>query len=153
MPVAEKDKVIGKALYMEFRQGSQTYQVIVTPDGVTNEGRVIPSSIYRRQLSRSKPRRAWKHFTLPSIQVNEFGVFESKTKEDSIKMGLTRAEFLSATFNQLSSYKYVMYKLPLLVEVSQDDLNEIRLGRTPYKILGRITRVRKAQGFSEELFA
>ncbi len=43
--------------------------------------------------------------------------------------------------------------MPIIVEVASEDLDGIRLGKTPYKVLGRITRVRKALGFSQELFA
>jgi hypothetical protein len=56
---------------------------------------------------------------------------------------------VESIFKQLSSYGYKVYKQPLVVEVSQADLEEIRYSKTPYKILGRITRVRKTLGFGE----
>lgn len=151
--MVEKDKVIGKALYTEFRSGLQTYQLMITPDGVTSGGKYVPAMMYRRQVSASRPRRAWKSYSLPTINVNEFGTFSSMPKEQAIESAKHRLEFTMATINQMMTLKYQLYKLPIVVEVAAEDLDSIRLGRTPYKVLGRITRVRKALGFSETVFA
>jgi hypothetical protein len=56
---------------------------------------------------------------------------------------------MGTTLSQLNSYGYKLYKSPILVEVAQEDLEQIRLSKTPYKILGRITRVRRTLGFGE----
>jgi hypothetical protein len=109
--------------------------------------------MYRRQVSSSRPRRAWKSYSLPSINVSEFGTFNALPKNEAIDNAKMRLEFTMATINQMISYKYQLYKLPIVVEVASEDLDSIRLGRTPYKVLGRITRVRKALGFSETVFA
>jgi hypothetical protein len=130
--MAEKDKVIGKALYTEFRSVSQTYQLMITPDGINSGGKYVPAMVYRRQISANRPRRAWKSYSLPSLNVNEFGAFTTMPKDQAIEAAKSR--------------------LPIVVEVASEDLDGIRLGKTPYKVLGRITRVRKALGFSEELF-
>jgi hypothetical protein len=151
--MADKDKVVGKALYMEFRSGNQTYQMIITPDGVTTEGRNVPSTVYRRQISSSKPRRAWKTYALPKLPQDTSGVFNTLNTTDALTQAASRLMYLDSTFSRMDSYDYKLYKQPLIIEVSQADLDEIRLSKTPYKILGRITRVRKAQGFGEKLFA
>jgi len=151
--MAEKDKVIGKALYTEFRSGSQTYQLMITPDAVTSNGKYVPAMVYRRQISSSRPRRAWKSFSLPSINVNEFGAFTTMPKDQAIETAKSRLEYMKSTIDQMARYSYQLYKLPIVVEVASEDLDGIRLGKTPYKVLGRITRVRKALGFSQELFA
>ena len=151
--MTEKDKVIGKALYAEFRSGPQTYQLMITPDGITSGGKYAPAMVYRRQVSASRPRRAWKSYSLPSINVSEFGTFNTMPKDEAIESAKRRLEFTVTTLNQIVSYKYQIYKLPIVVEVASEDLDGIRLGKTPYKVLGRITRVRKALGFSQELFA
>ena len=52
----------------------------------------------------------------------------------------------------MESYGYKLYKQPIVVEVSQADVADIRSSKTPYKVLGRITRARKALGFGEKLF-
>ncbi len=151
--MAEKDKVIGKALYTEFRSGPQTCQLMITPDGITSGGKYVPAMMYKRQVSASRPRRAWKSYSLPSINVNEFGAFTCVPKEDALQNAKHRLEYTMATINQMATLKYQLYKLPIIVEVALEDLDAIRLGRTPYKVLGRITRVRKALGFSETVFA
>ena len=150
--MAEKDKVIGKALYAEFRSGVQTYQLMITPDGITSGGKYVPAMMYRRQVSSFRPRRAWKSYSLPSVNVNEFGAFNPMPKEQAIENAKSRLEFTMATINQMVTLRYQIYKLPIVVEVALEDLDGIRLGRTPYKVLGRITRVRKALGFSDEVF-
>ena len=150
--MAEKDKVIGKALYAEFRSGPQTYQLMITPDGITSGGKYTPAMVYRRQISASRPRRAWKSYSLPSIHVNEFGAFNLLPRDLAMETAKNRLEFTASTINQMVGFKYQIYKLPIVVEVASEDLDGIRLGKTPYKVLGRITRVRKALGFSDEVF-
>lgn len=151
--MADKDKVVGKALYLEFRSGSQTYQVIITPDGITTEGRNIPSTVYRRQISATKPRRAWKTYALPKLPQETTGVFSAINEEVALSQASSRLAYLEATFVRMESYGYKLFMKPLIIEVSQADLDDIRASKTPYKILGRITRVRKALGFGEKLFA
>ena len=150
--MSDKDKVVGKAMYMELRSGGQTYQILITPDGISSTGKNVPSMVYRRQISASQPRKGWKHTALPTTSVDEFGVFQKRTKEDALRLGEHRIDMVGTTFSQLATYSYQVYKQPLFVEVSAEDLDGIRAGKTPYKVLGRITRVRRSLGFGEELF-
>lgn len=147
--MAEKNKVVGKALYVEFRNGTQTYQMLITPDGVSSSGRAVPTTVYRRQISKSKPRRAWKTYSLPTLPLNAFGAYETQSLDDAKQSADSRLGYIATTLTQLSSYSYKLYKSPILVEVAQEDLESIRLSKTPYKILGRITRVRRTLGFGE----
>ena len=146
----DKDKVIGKALYVELRTPSnQVYQMLITPDGVSSSGRAVPSTLYRRQISKLKPRRAWKTYSLPALPLNSFGVYETQSKDDAVQGAETRMNYIATTLNSLSTYSYKLYKTHIIVEVAQEDLEAIRLSKTPYKILGRITRVRRTLGFGE----
>lgn len=147
--MAEKNKVVGKALYVEFRNGTQTYQMLLTPDGVSSSGRAVPSTMYRRQISKSKPRRAWKTYSLPALSLNAFGAYETMSLDDASQSANSRIDYMTTTLSQLNSYGYRLHKSPILVEVAQEDLESIRLSKTPYKILGRITRVRRTLGFGE----
>lgn len=152
--MSEKDKVVGKAVYLELRNGSQTYQVILTPDGVSSSGRAVPSTVYRRQISASKPRKAWKTYGLNTLPVNAFGTYDAATDKDAnLATSISRLANVGPTFNQLKGYGYQLFKAPILVEVSQEDIEQIRLSKTPYKILGRVTRIRRTLGFGEALFA
>jgi hypothetical protein len=147
--MADKDKVVGKALYLELRAGISTYQLLLTPDGISSNGRAVPATVYRRQISSVKPRRAWKTYSLPSLALNAFGTYEVADKEKALQSADSRIGYMATTLSQLKSYSYTLYKQPLLIEVSQEDLESIRLSKTPYKILGRITRVRRTLGFGE----
>ena len=151
--MADKDKVIGKALYMEFRQGGNTYQAILTPDGLTTDGRSVPATLYRRQISSHSPRKAWKTYSLPQLPKDEFGNFKKYSGDELASVTSSRVAHLETIFNRLESYSYRLYKQPIVVEVSLADLEEIRNARTPYKVLGRITRIRRHLGFGEQLFA
>lgn len=151
--MADKDKVVGKALYLELRTGIQTYQMLLTPDGISSNGRAVPATMYRRQISSVKPRRAWKTYSLPALPLNAFGTYEMADKEKALQSADSRIGYMATTFSQLKSYGYALYKQPLLIEVSQEDLESIRLSKTPYKILGRITRVRRTLGFGELIVA
>jgi hypothetical protein len=147
--MADKDKVVGKALYLELRAGISTYQLLLTPDGISSNGRAVPATVYRRQISSAKPRRAWKTYSLPALDLNAFGTYEVVEKDKALHTADSRVGYMATTFSQLKSYGYTLYKQPLLIEVSQEDLESIRLSKTPYKILGRITRVRRTLGFGE----
>lgn len=151
--MADKDKVIGKALYMEFRLGSNTYQTIMTPDGLTNDGRPVPATLYRRQVSKLYPRKTWKTYSLPNLMRDEFGNYHRCDFEEANVLTKTRIQYLENIFNQLSSRAYRLYKQPIVVEVSAADLEDIRNSKTPYKVIGRITRLRRHLGFGEQLFA
>jgi hypothetical protein len=147
--MADKDKVVGKALYLELRAGISTYQLLLTPDGISSNGRAVPATVYRRQISSAKPRRAWKTYSLPALDLNAFGTYEVVEKDKALHTADSRVGYMATTLSQLKSYGYTLYKQPLLIEVSQEDLESIRLSKTPYKILGRITRVRRTLGFGE----
>jgi hypothetical protein len=64
-----------------------------------------------------------------------------------------RISFTDNLFAQLTSRGYTLYKQPIAVEVTTEDLEDIRVGKTPYKILGRITRCRRTLNFGEALFS
>jgi hypothetical protein len=148
--MADKDKVVGKALYLELRTPTeQTYQMLLTPDGVSSNGRAVPATMYRRQISKLKPRRAWKTYSLPSLPLNSFGTYDAQSRDDAAQVATQRLNYIATTLTQLESYTYRLYKSPIVVEVAQEDLESIRLSKTPYKILGRITRVRRTLGFGE----
>jgi hypothetical protein len=152
--MADKDKVVGKALYLELRNSGSTYQMIITPDGVSSSGRAVPAMVYRRQISEAKPRKAWRTQSFPALPLNAFGTYDPQDMDTAKSVSGTRInDALGSTFNRLQSYGYTMYKTPIFVEVSAEDIETIRLCKTPYKVLGRITRVRKTLGFGEALFA
>jgi hypothetical protein len=152
--MADKDKVVGKALYLELRNSGSTYQMIITPDGVSSSGRAVPAMVYRRQISEARPRKAWRTQSFPALPLNAFGTYDPQDMDTAKSVSGTRInDALGSTFSRLQGYGYTLYKTPIFVEVSAEDIETIRLCKTPYKVLGRITRVRKTLGFGEALFS
>jgi hypothetical protein len=147
-------KPAGKALYLEFRHGINTNQVILTPEGATLSGKVVPMTAYRRRISPSTPRKSWKQFSsaVVSDQIGA-GTFAQYSTDHALSTVRDRIGFTDSLFNQLIMQGWTLYKQPIAVEVTVEDLDEIRMGKTPYKILGRITRCRRTLEFGESLFA
>ena len=147
-------KPFGKALYLEFRHGINTNQVILTPEGSTLAGKVVPMTAYRRRISPSTPRKSWKQFSsaIVSDQIGP-GLFAQYPTDHALSTVRDRIGFTDSLFNQLIMQGWTLYKQPIAVEVTVEDLEDIRMGKTPYKILGRITRCRRTLEFGESLFA
>lgn len=150
--MSNQNPVVGKALYAEFRKGTSTYQTIITPDGLTKEGRYVPATLYRRQISKLKPRSAWKTQALPALEMDSVGAFQKLNVEDAKQLAYSRLSYVYSTFSRLGDYSFSLYKNVLVIEASAEDLEDVRRMKTPYKLLARITRTRRVQGFSEELF-
>jgi hypothetical protein len=147
--------VIGKALYLEFRNDGLTQQVLFTPEGITTSGKYVPLTTYRRRISALAPRKAWRQMST---------AFRSETDPITNKLVPLGKEHASATipdrvgytdglFAQLLNSSWQLHVKPITVEVTSDDLEDVRLGKTPYKILARITRSRRALNFGEALYA
>lgn len=148
------NKAIGKATYLELRRGSSTVQVIMTPEGITSEGKYVPFAMYRRQISASAPRRSWKAFSSGfRTERDASGQFVQLDQAHALATVDERLTFVQSLFAQLITAGWQVYKQPITVEVSVEDLNDVRAGKTPYKILGRITRCRRTLDFGESLFA
>ena len=141
--------VAGQALYLELRRSNAgenfVFQIVITPEAMCNGNRV-PMSAYRRRLSTSHPRRTWKQLVSPTNTAILAGVSDPAT-------GM--AAFLDTTLSQLlatqsSGSPYQLVGDPILVNVAEADLLDVRLGKTPYKVLGRIWKVRKAMSYPAE---
>jgi hypothetical protein len=60
--------------------------------------------------------------------------------------------FMDRTFESLVGQEWELYKEPVIVEFSQEDLEDTRDWNTPNALIRRIMRSRKALEFSDELF-
>jgi hypothetical protein len=148
------NKAIGTALYLEMRRGSQTVQLLVTPEGITSDdNKYVPLTVYRRQISKSAPRRSWKQFASGfRTERDASGQFVQLDNAHALATVSERIGFLNSLFAQLISAQWKVHKQPIVVEVSSEDLRDVRAGKTPYKILGRVTRCRRTLDFGEALF-
>lgn len=143
--------VTGKAVYLEFRKASWTVQMILMPDGHNPMGVYVPHTLYRRQISADAPRKSWK--TSSAVAEPWHGVRPQISDDSALSFGLSRFEFMEGTLVNLASRGWKLYKKPVIVEVTAQDMDDVRQGKTPYKVVARITRVRRALGFGEALFA
>jgi hypothetical protein len=148
-------KVVGKALYLEFRRAGETNQVIITPEAINAAGKYVPITTYRRRISASSPRKTWKQMS--TVFRSEIDPATNKLvalgREHALATVADRISYTDNLFNQLVTSGWSVYKQPIVVEVTEDDLEDIRLSKTPYKILGRITRCRRTLNFGESLYS
>lgn len=146
---------IGKALYLELRKGGSTNQVIVIPEGLTTSGRYVPITTYRRRISESTPRKTWRLFS--SIFRSELDPSGEKLLQlepgHAIATVPDRMGFANGLFNQLIEAGYKVYKQPFAVEMTREDMDDVYNAKTPYKVIARVTRTRKALGFEDALWA
>lgn len=130
-------KVVGKALYLEFRY-SDAYgvQLLFAPETSNPDGSVNPFTVYRRQVSQYRPRSQWRTTTAPL-----------GTLDLSVALSGTEGFLLS-----LHRRGWRLYKRAIVVDVTAADAQDLRVGKLPYKVMGRVKRCRKALGFSEDLW-
>jgi len=149
--------ISGHALYLELIRSDATagycQQFILTPEGKTTDGRVVPMTMYRRRLSTNAPRKTWQQ--IGSAHTAAFAMETCSTISDP-------ADRLEAIHNQLTSFmvkgmqsiadnNYTLRISPIIVEVTPIDMDDIKNGKTPYKLLGRFWKVRKVLGFPKDV--
>lgn len=136
--------VVGKSIYLELRdeRNTRAYQLLITPKSrvITNPSNVSPPTLYRRMLSTHSPKRQWKCFPLTHES------FENEALPISERLGA-----VNNVLDQLLRGGYKVLKEPIIVDTSMADIAQIRDRRTPYKLLGRIEKVRKAKGFPDKV--
>jgi hypothetical protein len=152
---------VGEALYLEFRKGVNTAQVIITPEALTSAGVYVPTSTWRRQISQWSPRKQWSLYT-PEGEVVR-GRSENAKLSGSLGIGnsavgayeyATEALLpLTTTLNNLINNEWALFEKPIVVEFSEEDLANTINNETPQALIRRILRVRKEFGFPEELIA
>ena len=149
--------VVGHAIYLELVRADAIsgycQQVIITPEGKTTDGRVVPMTMYRRRLSTNAPRKTWKQFG--SARTAAFAIETSSSIADpTARVENTLDEmtsFMAAALKSIASNNYKVQTKAIVVEVVASDMDEIKNGKTPYKLLGRFMKVRKVLGFPKDL--
>jgi hypothetical protein len=149
----ENVATVGKALYLEFRRGDATQQILFTPEGVNANGKYVPMTTYRRRISEAAPRKAWKQMSTGFIsEKNPDNSLVQLGKEHALRTVADRIAYTDNLFRQLIAQSWTLHKQPITVEVTPEDLVDVRESKTPYKILGRITRCRRTLDFGEALY-
>ena len=140
-------QVQGKAVYMEFVRPNQTQQVFLMPEGTCTSHKIVPMTVYRRRLTVVQPRKTWKasanNYTSMSLLTGAAPLGQAAAAEQMLA-------FLHPLLRSLETNGYTLYKQPLVVEVTAEDLEFARQGKTPYKALARVWKSRKFAGFPKE---
>lgn len=145
-------EVQGVGVYAEFRKPGATMQMIVTPDGYTSDGKRVPANLFRRVVTPASPKKQWRNSPIPHDK------FEEMAGEDLAlfqfeEYASTRLSSFANLFDAISNGSWQIVNKPFHLEVSKKDLDDVRSGKTPTKMLYRIGLVRKEQNFPEDLIA
>lgn len=140
---------LGNALYMELRRGSQTSQVILSPqvyNPVTDKTQ--KSTIITRQISESNPKRSWRYYEFKSTPMLE------KTNDMERTMATIKPllDEVSPFFVGYVSGGWELFQTPISVELSSADLDDLAATKTPAALIRRLIRARGEAGYPEELF-
>jgi hypothetical protein len=153
MSLQDKE-VQGVALYLEFRKPYQTIQVILTPDGLAEDGGLVPAKFYRRMLTKDQPKKRWKAYRISIAQNFQDAILGSSAEalnEAEVADGTTQR--VSQLYDFMRSLVRGEYKLvndkPIYIELTKEDFTVIRNGDTPTKVVNRIKASRTALGFPE----
>ncbi len=153
---SKKYEVVGRAVYLEFIKPGQVQQFLLMPEGIAaaaSPGQLqsrVPVTLLKRRLTISAPKRTWRSFAMGSVMNpnNEPKALMCSTEQlDKAKAALKHADQF---FNGLIGNAWAVQNNKILVvEVTAEDLLDVRRGKTPYKVLGRIMKCRRANGFPQ----
>ena len=140
---------VGYALYLELEKGTMVTQVLIMPEGVSSTHREVNLSLYRRRLTQATPRRTWRQAVSPARSTTLTTI-----ATDPVEMFRERAGnvsgFIALYLCTLAENDWKVRNTMITVEVTAEDLEDARLGKTPYKVFGRVWKVRKKIGFPKE---
>lgn len=149
---------VGKALYLEFRKGVNTAQIIITPEGFDKESNYVPSCSWRRQISTWSPKKPWKCYENPQdqafIEQRKIDLGSGTTLDDIVRA----TDFIegilsdvSETLNRMVENHWELYGTPIVLDFSMEDLIDTKQQETPSALIRRIMRARKELEFADEL--
>ena len=142
--------VQGVAVYGEFARSGATTQIIITPDGYDSSGNQVPMCITRRTVTTTSPRKQWR-FSMIAENTTFSSVGGSTLDERKEAYCDDRLRYATTLFDQILRGEWMIVGDPILVEVSQTDLDAISAHKTPTKMLYRINQSRTAQGYPADL--
>jgi hypothetical protein len=146
---ATKD-VQGIALYAEFRKPGAMMQILITPDGYANDGKEVPASLYRRVTTPLTPKKQWRSSNLSWRAVSDLNG-EALANDKKENFAETRMSFATQLFDGIKNGGWILTNETLFIETSKKDLDDVKLSKTPNKMLYRINQTRTALGFPAEI--
>jgi hypothetical protein len=146
---ATKD-VQGIALYAEFHKPGALMQIIITPDGYATDGKEVSASLYRRVTTPLTPKKQWRSSGLSWRAITDLnGEQLANAMKETFTEG--RLSFATQLFDGIKNGGWSITKEPLLIETSKKDLDDVKVRKTPNKMLYRINQTRTALGFPTEI--
>ena len=146
LPSAITNNVQGRAVYLEVTHPSGAVtQVLIMPEGLTSAHAIAPLSMYRRRLTPMTPRKTWRHVASSITSARA-----KTTSTDNPEIASSMLTFLTPMFDGFVTNGWSIRKEPVFVEVTAEDLEDSRQGKTPYKVFGRVWKARKFLGFPKE---
>jgi hypothetical protein len=139
-------KVVGKGLYLELlnKDDTQTTQVLITPEGIDENGKAVSMAIIYRTISEWSPRRQWRvNFVRP--------VAEKSAMDNTSAMSASVVSFLQRQMMYSDEMK-LRNNLPIVFEVSNIDLAEVAEWKAPASALRRLAKARASVGFPTEFY-
>lgn len=148
---AAKD-VQGVGVFMEFRRPGATTQFMLFPDGYDSTGKIIDARFARRTVTLGAPKKQWRMASLPTGEVKailDTGMPLQPINKDSVANN--RLTNVATLMNTLLTSGWELVNKPILVEVSKKDLDDIRLHKTPSKLMYRVNQCKIALGYPTSL--
>ena len=145
--------VQGLAVYLVYTRdigsGSAVQQVLLTPDGYTSDGVLVSSNLFRRRMKPGEGKKQWKvTSTNEKLSADALtGAVEQLTVDTWGQKAAMRLDYATPLFDAIVAQGWELRIKPLVLEVSQVDLDDIAKGKTPYKLMYRMQQCRLKAGF------
>lgn len=139
-------KVVGKGVYLELINinDTQTTQVLITPEGIDENGKAVSMAIIYRTISEWSPRRQWRvNFVRPKA--------EKSPNENTTEMVGSVVQFLQRQMMYSDEMK-LRNNLPIVFEVSNIDLADVSEWKAPASAVRRLIKARASVGFPTEFY-
>ncbi len=138
-------KVIGKGIYLEMPNAdeTQTTQIIITPEGMSETGKPVAMAIIYRTISDYSPRKQCRTQFVRKV--------DEKSASENLDLMVEQTE---KWFQRQMSYGLTTIRnnTPLVFEVTNLDLNDVADWKVPAPALRRIIKARATIGFPADLY-
>lgn len=149
--------ILGHALYFEFRKSENTQMRFFT-QGVFDaaSGSLVEPQMIARVISPAAPKRKWRY---KPIEGTELDVDRTKKQllevEDVLRAKAAVNPLLQAISKEVqvaNDHGWQNIGRPLVIEMTANDVESIRLMRTPEALIRRLMNARLDSGYPEAIF-
>lgn len=148
--------ISGIALYFEVKSDEVDQfvsQFIVIPKSMGSDGTVLEQRIHTRAVTAKRPQPAWRKFSTdedteaqPSERSSGRYIQHNDT-QSAVEKGLNQLRSCMTVIDPILFSSYSLVGEPLLVEFSEQDVQDMIEDKTPRGLIGRINRLREAREF------